>query len=366
MSGIQLNGRFLTRAPTGVDRSASELMRAIGELDIAGDVVGDIVLPRGAKLWQEDEEKPMHRGWNLRQAGPAGLTGHLWEQAVLPFAAGRGTLLNFCSTAPLLRRDQAVMIHDAQVWDVPETFSAQFVAAYRALLPMAARISRHVLTVSEFSRRRLEHHRVVPEGKAVVVHNGADHMDRISADKDVLARHGLKPGSYFFALGSLARHKNLRTVIEARRKCGKDFPLLIVAGGGNARVFADTGLELAADEGRYIGRVTDAELKALYQGAIAFVFPSITEGFGLPPVEAMRCSCPVIATTGGAIPEICGDAAILVDPHSAGEWAQAMRRIAGSQDMRAKLISQGRARAGQFTWSEAARRIVNTLGLPLG
>ncbi|MBV1916794.1 MAG: glycosyltransferase family 4 protein [Sphingomonadaceae bacterium] len=323
----------------------------------------EILLPAGARIWRHGNDSSAELPFPIRGVGPRGLKGHLWEQIALPIFAGRGTLLNFCSSAPIARRKQAVMIHDAQVWDVPETFSRSFVAAYRVLLPIISRRSRHVLTVSQFAKERLEAHGVVPKDKAVVIYNGSDHMDRISPDSDVLARYGLTSGSYFFALGSVARHKNIKTVIEARQMIGEDIPPLIIAGGGNAKVFSGAGLSLDEKHGRFIGRVSDEELKALYTNALALVFPSITEGFGLPPVEAMRCGCPVIATTGGAVPEVCGDAALYADPRDASQWAAAMEQVTLSADLRSGLKSKGLVRAGQFEWSRAARELVDTLGL---
>lgn len=146
----------------------------------------------------------------------------------------------------------------------------------------------------------------------------------------------------------------------------------------NRAVFADAGLSVGPSAGagplagvgpsagvlaraRCIGRVSDAELKALYAGPLALAFPSLTEGFGLPPVEAMLCGCPVIATTGGAVPEICGDAARYVDPTDLPGWTAALEQIATDATLRQTLAAKGRIRAARYTWAGAAEAVMMAL-----
>ena len=351
-----VNARFLTRPASGVDRVAIELIRALaGRSDVAGLAL--LHPARGA----------LHLGW-LDTLAPAvrdkivlhplgQRRGHLWEQIDLPRALPDLTLLSLCSTGPVLRRNQAVMIHDAQVWDAPQSYSVAFRMAYRLLLPMVARTARHVLTVSQFSARRLEARGIAPRDQPKVVLNGADHILRISPDKDVLSRHGLARGDYLLAIGNLAPHKNLAMLVAAAADRPAGAPDLIVAGGMNGKVFADAGLK-AARGVRFIGRVSDAELRALYDGAIALAFPSLTEGFGLPPVEAMLCGCPVVATSGGAVPEICGDAALLVAPQDRPAWTAALNRIVAEPDLRRRLNTQGHRQAAQYTWAKAADAVM--------
>ncbi|MFP3470863.1 glycosyltransferase, partial [Micrococcus sp. SIMBA_144] len=128
---------------------------------------------------------------------------------------------------------------------------------------------------------------------------------------------------------------------------------LVIAGGGNSKVFYDQGL--TDEQGvKILGRGTDAELKALYSEAKALVFPSKTEGFGLPPLEAMFCGCPVIATTGGAVPEVCGDAALYARPDEPAEWTAAMEKLTHDTTLCDDLSPRGLVRAAQFTRARAA------------
>lgn len=357
---LAVNARFLTRPASGVDRVAIELLVALaGRADI-----GRIRLlhPQADRLhlgWLETLDPALHARFELVPVGRRG--GHLWEQLELPRACGDDLLLSLCSTGPVARGRQAVMIHDAQVWDAPQSYSSAFRLAYRLLLPVLARRAHHVLTVSEHSRGRLEALGVVPKGKTRVVPNGADHILRIAPDPGALARHGLTAGSYLLAIGSLAPHKNLKLLLEAAAARGGAAPELIIVGGMNGKVFADAGLK-AGPGTRLVGRVDDAELRALYEGAMALVFPSLTEGFGLPPVEAMLCGCPVIATTGGAVPEVCGGAALYVAPDDGAGWTAAMERVAGDPGLRSDLSARGLAQAARFTWARAAETLMAAIG----
>lgn len=349
---LAVNARFLTRSATGVDRVAIELVTALAR---RGDVrTITLIHPKAKTLhceWISVLPKIVADKLHLYPAGC--LQGHVWEQLVLPFIK-RGTwLLSLCSTGPVFRSKQIVMIHDAQVWDCPESYSAAFRIGYRILLPILARTARKTLTVSQFSAKRLEALRIVPYGKAHVVLNGAEHIQRVDADHTVLERNGLRPKKYILALGSQAPHKNLGMLVKAAQRRRENCFPLVIAGGPGKGVFAKSGLS-PNECTKLIGRVSDAELRALYEGASALAFPSLTEGFGLPPLEAMLCGCPVIATTGGAVPEVCGDAAIFANPSDENDWTDALTLITNSSRQREDLIARARNHASTFTWDKAA------------
>lgn len=360
MQPIAVNARFLTRPPSGVDRVAMELVAALAPRLNQTSI--PLLHPAGVPLHRDwlDSLAPDLAAWLVPQ--PIGRrTGHLWEQTELAGALPDHLLLSLCSTGPLTRRRQAVMIHDAQVWDVPESYSRSFRAAYRLLLPCLGRRMEHLLTVSAYSARRLRAVGVDPAGRARIVPNGADHILRVPSDTGALARLGLTAGRYILAIGSMAPHKNLRLLVAAAAARAPGGPTLVVAGGSNVSVFAEAGL--AEDPGlRFLGRVEDSTLRALYEGAMALAFPSLTEGFGLPPVEAMLCGCPVVATTGGAVPEVCGDAVLSVEPMHQAAWTAALERIATDADLRRELSVKGAARAKAMTWARAADTMIGILG----
>ncbi len=288
------------------------------------------------------------------------LGGHAWEQFELPMTASNATLLSLCNTGPVIRRRQLALIHDAQVFLNPETYSSPFRVWYKFMLPKLGHTAGTVATVSDFSRRQLERYRVVPEGKCEVIHNGCDHLDRITADPAALGRFRLSRGKFILAIGSLAPHKNLAMLMRAAARRPAGAPELVIAGGGDEGVFADAGL-VPPKGVRFIGRISDEELKALYENAIMLAFPSLTEGFGLPPLEAMRCGCPVLATTGGAVPEVCGDAAILISSDDETEWTRAMSELADNEIKLAEMKAAGLKRASSFIWLKSAEKILSLL-----
>jgi len=341
---IYVNGRYLTRCLSGVDRVAEELVYAWASGPENGNGSRLEILHPNAEA--REAPVPMHKGK---------LKGLAWEHFELPVRSRSGWLLSFCSTGPLAHSKQVVIIHDAQPWRNPDAYSKAFRAWYNLLIPQLARLAKIVVTVSDFARQELEEFNVVPKGKAQVIHNGSDHIERIVPDPQVLSKHGLVGQGYFLAIGNLSPHKNLRMLIQAREAIGDDMPPLVIAGGGISRVFSHAGIKETRNV-KLLGRVTDQELKALYQNAIAFMFPSLNEGFGIPPLEAMRCGCPVLATNAGAVPEVCGDAVISLDPYDPAAWSNAMVAVR-AQDERDRLRAVGAETARKYTWDRAARQL---------
>lgn len=353
-----LNGRFLGRSITGVERLALELSRAMRDLlaTVGRDDI-EIVAPPGTcvepAIGELGSPRPM-----VRTMGR--FSGHAWEQTALPGLDRRSWLLSLCNTGPIARRRQALVICDAQFVLHPESYGRAFRWWYRVLITLASRRANAVFTISHFSKETLERYRLVPRGKLHVLRLGVDHLAATEPDATVLARHGLTSRPYLLAIGSLARHKNLAMLLDAFTAADLPAVDLVIAGGSNPRVFQDAGLREAANI-RYTGRVSDGELKALYANALAFMCPSLSEGFGFTPLEAMTMGCPVVATTGGAVPEMCGDAALYVDPQDEAGWRDALCRIATEPALRADLSRRASARAAGYRWRETARQMLTVL-----
>jgi glycosyltransferase involved in cell wall biosynthesis len=161
-----------------------------------------------------------------------------------------------------------------------------------------------------------------------------------------------------FAVSSLATHKNFGLVVEALGKLENPPFDIAIAGGANARVFGNSGI-LNSPNIKWLGYVSDEELRALYESAMCFVFPSIYEGFGIPPLEAMNCGCPVLASHAASIPEVCGDAALYFNPNDADELAALLLRVSKDEELRAEFSRKGLARAQEFSWENAARQILD-------
>lgn len=357
---LVVNGRFLAQRVTGVQRYARELVRALDATLAARAATGDpwpaeIHAPPGAGPF------PGLRHLVVRTVGRRG--GHAWEQVDLPRSAAGAILLNLGNTGPLLHPRQLVCIHDAGIYTVPDSYSAAFRAWYRVLWAVLGRRALMVLTVSAFSAGELGRHAGIPASRLAVVPNAADHFADLPTATDALARFGLTPGGYVFALGSRARAKNLAGLAAAMALLPDPKPPLVTAGGRNGRIFADAG---ALDGLRELGPVDDATLKALYQGALCLVFPSFYEGFGLPPLEAMIAGCPVVASRAASLPEVCGDAALYVDPHDPADIAAGIARMVGDADLRADLVARGRRRAADFGWALSAARLLEVLDAVAG
>ena len=336
---LRVNGRFLTQKVTGVQRFAIEMTRALQ--GIAGC---DVIAPHGAR-----DEGPIIP----RRAGF--LSGHAWEQFELPRHAEGGVLLNLGNTAPLMRGNQIVVIHDARPFTTPGNYSWRFATWYRLMQRGLARRGTCIVTVSCFAQQELAQHlRLDPAGIAVLG-EGAEHLLRTPPDLGLCHRLGLdRP--YVLAVGSLARHKNLASLsATAMMLTGRGMDLVLI-GDVDRRVFGAGASGLPASL-RGVGRQDDAGLRTLYEGAACFVFPSRDESFGLPAVEAMACGCPVVAARAGSLPEICGDAALLVDPDDPAEIAAAVERVIDDPELFARLRAAGRARAAGFTWAAAAGRL---------
>ncbi|MDX6664459.1 MAG: hypothetical protein QOG68_665 [Solirubrobacteraceae bacterium] len=269
--------------------------------------------------------------------------GHLWEQAVLPVRARRAdVLVNPANLAPLAFPRNVVIIHDAAVLREPSWYSPSYVRWQRAILPRVARRALKVVTDSAFSRREL--HELLGV-EAEVVPGGVDHA-RFVPGRPRTDR------PYVLTVASLTARKNLAALGETARRLAADGIELLAAGGGRPQFQAEDAPI------RRLGHVPDDELPALYAGALAVVLPSLYEGFGLPCLEAMASGTPVVAADRGALPETCGDAALLVDPADQAAIAGAVQAAIGD----ATLRERGIAHAAGYSWERTAGGIAGIIG----
>jgi glycosyltransferase involved in cell wall biosynthesis len=351
---VYVNGRFTGRRMTGVERVAAHLLQALRVPAGVGTPPWVLLCPPGG------QPPPLH-GIAVRTVGRAAVP-HLWEQAVLPWAARDGVLLNLAGGAPFIARRQAAMLHDAAVYDHPEAYTSLFVAWYRALFAHLARHAERLFTVSAFSRSRLAAALGVPPTRFTVIPNGADHLDAVEPEMAALERLGLGQSRFVLAVGSRNPTKNLEALIAAWRQLAPGDPFrLVLVGGGNDRIFRPSGDREDPPGVVRCGWLPDAALKALYLRAEALVHPAIYEGFGLPPLEAMACGCPVAVARAASLPEVCGDAALYFDPHDRAAIAAAVARLLGEAPLRQELRDAGRLHARRRTWRDAAVQLRATL-----
>lgn len=360
---VVINGRFLGRRVTGVERYAIEIVRAIDTLIAEGHPLAvrfrfSLAVPGDAEF-----DAPLHairvervglwppRLWTL--------SSRLWEQLALPYWSGRDPILNFCNTAPVLSPRNVTCLHDANVWLVPRNYSLGFRLLYRLLLPLSVRRSRRWMTVSRFSGEQLHGFGVADRPPEAITPCGADHALRWSSVRSSLDPARL-PVRYVLALGSRSLNKNFALAHELAGHLAAKGIRVVTAGGDNSKVFGRPAASRSS-EVIALGRVSDDDLALLYERATAFLFPSLYEGFGLPPVEAMQFGCPVVASNTTSMPEVLGDAALLCDPAVIGEWVAAVDRLASDAALRQELIRRGRERAAGLTWRRSALAVLRLL-----
>ncbi|WP_369823417.1 MULTISPECIES: glycosyltransferase family 4 protein [Cupriavidus] len=250
-------------------------------------------------------------------------------------------------------------MHDAAPMRVPQAYTRAFRAWYRMMAPWIGRIARRVLTVSEFSRGELIQAYHIPGRKIGVLPMSGDHMLRLPEEADVREKFHLSGRPYILAVSSASHHKNFRLVVEAIELLkATDYDVVIVGGG---MPMLKAVQQVSPDFVKRVGYVDDGDLKALFRQAACFVFPSLYEGFGLPPVEAMTLGCPVIASNLPSVREACGDAAIYFRPTSAAECGEAMMHVMHDSALRDRLRTQGFANVQRRSWRLTADRLLTEI-----
>lgn len=334
-SPVVVNGRFLTRRVTGVERHGREILRCIGD--------------------SYQVERPA-RALN-------GVMGHAWEQFILPRKMKPESILwSPANTGPLMIRDQVLTVHDLSPLENPEWFRRNFAAWYRLFLPILVKRVRKVFAPSEYVKRKVMSRFEIKD--VIVTPNGVDRsVFHPGAKQSTYA----VPECYVLFVGSIEPRKNLGALLQAWHAIKDDFKetWLIIAGTGG-RVFKPVELSHTTERVRFLGYVDDETLPGLYANATLFVLPSFDEGFGLPALEALACGTPVIVSNGGALPETIADAGLIfkLECHSdQGEesLSTSMRQCLSDKDLRFSLKEKGLARAALFSWQKTSELIWNTL-----
>lgn len=341
-----INGRFMSQPPTGVQRSAGEIVRALDarlaeDPELRAGLRVELVAPHGAPLPQD------LKAIACRQHGRIG--GHAWEQCVLP-ALAPGGLLSLCNTGPVLHRKQIVCIHDANTHIVPASYTVGFRVLYRVLLPALGRTACAVTTVSHHSARDLDRLGICPSKEIAVVPNGHEHALRWTPSHSERTRAVAGPGTVVL-IGSPAPHKNVDLVLGLAPRLHAAGLRVAVVGASDPRVYRTNLVEAAGVD--WLGRLADEQLAALLRDSLCLVFPSLTEGFGMPPLEAMAVGCPTLVSDRASLPEVCGNASLVLPADDPERWFEAIVDLHRSPEMRDRLIAKGRARAARFRWSDA-------------
>jgi glycosyltransferase involved in cell wall biosynthesis len=325
---VVVNGRFLSRRVTGVERHGRAILSLIGDR------------------------------WRLEMTRSNGWRGHVWEQSILPRRLNpRSVLWSPANTGPLAITNQALTIHDLGPLEHPDWFRKSFAAWYRLFLPILIKRVQVVFTPSLYVREKIR--RRFGVDRIVLTPNGVDRSTFHPAAK----QDGYElPRKYILFVGTLEPRKNLNGLLQAWNSIKNDFKdAWLVIAGTYGNVFEPPGLPRDVERVRFLGYVEEEHLPGLYADATVFVLPSFDEGFGLPVLEAMACGAPVIASDGGALPEVVGDAGVVFELSEPEGLSSALRKCLEDEQLRCSMKEKGQARAELFTWQGSAHIVWNTL-----
>ena len=347
---LYINGRFLTQPMTGVERYAYNICKAMARLRQPFTVV----CPKA----------PIHQDYDVSDLTIVhyGIgNSHFWEQCVLPFFfIGKKDyfVLSFTGLGSILIRKKIMTVHDLSFLKNPSWYSRTYYWYYKFMTPLAVKTSQHILTVSEFSKNEiLGFYPFLKAEKISVIYNAIDRQLFKPQTSD------LKPQTsapFVLCVSSIDPRKNFARLIEACQ--GLTGAKLYIVGKYN-RVFSQQmALDATPDHIQFLGRVSDDELVRLYNQATCFVFPSLYEGFGLPPLEAMACGCPVLVSDIPVEREVCGDAALYFNPLDPHHILHTITQYLNDADvLKEKMRQKGFENIMRFSWEKSAESLMKKL-----
>jgi glycosyltransferase involved in cell wall biosynthesis len=357
---IYINGRFLQQVPTGVNRYAYELCKALTILKV--NFV--IICPKGnlCDSYEVDDFNIIH--WGIGHS-------HFWEQCVLPFfflqQKGKSILVNFTGIGPVLVKNKIVTIHDLAFMFHPQWYSKTYASFYRILTPLSAKTALKVLTVSNFSKSEIIRMLHIGDRKIEVVYNAVPPC-LMEEEPEYSSTENNISDKYVLVVSSIDPRKNFERLLKAFRYLEDTDLHLYIVGGWNA-IYTSGSIQNEMDvcenpRIHWLGRVSDEELKSYYRQAACFVYPSLYEGFGIPPIEAMAMNCPAIVSDIPVLREVCGSAAIYVNPYNEKEMAVEIKRLCGDENLKEEMKLRGKKQLENYSWIKSAGKlysIINSL-----
>ncbi len=368
--------RALVSQRTGTEHYSAQLLAAMSELPEARNYRFLIyVNSRDAKEAISKLGFPLPPNWRLRAMPFPRVWTHVrlsWEMARRPPRA----LFVPSHVVPLWHpRRTVVTIHDLGYLEYPQAHTRSSRLYLHLSTIFSTRAAARVIAISEATKRDLITRYGVPEGKIEVVYHGRDPRFQPVRDENTLGevaeRYGVKR-PYCLHVGTLQPRKNLGLLVDAwgeLRGRMENPPQLLLAGRRGwlyESLFERVKTLNLGDLVKFADYVEQDDLPALYSGALALTFPSLYEGFGLPPLEAMSCGTPVIASNASSVPEVVGDAGILLDPRDPRQWADAVIELSADEEMRRALSRKGMERVSHFTWERCAGQTLDVLVDVLG
>lgn len=346
---IYIASRFLTQDITGVQRYGIELSKAIKKLNTEYNI--KFISPQNIVH---------HEASTFLQVKKIGIfKGQLWDQiSLLKFLKSKGNplVLGFSNSLPVFYENKIVTIHDIIHLKYPVSYN--YKRYYEFIFPLMVKHSKHIITVSEFSKREIAHYYGINENKISVIYNGIS--EKFSSRKLNTKER------YILGVSSIAYHKNFIRLIKAFQLLNYDNIKLYIVGGINDKIFGKDSKKILTDvknsgKIKFMGRVDDDKLIELYSNAICFVYPSLYEGFGIPPLEAQACGCPVVLSDIPVFREVYNDSVIYFDPLHSEDIARKIQEIINNDVLRELLVRKGFENVRKYTWESSAISLLEVI-----
>ena len=330
-----IDGRVLKhKAISGVERYSIEIANSLKSA--MHDEI-DIALPNSKNRWLQ----------------------HIWEHTILPKKASNYKVLfcpaNICPAIKPPRIKFVTTIHDLSFKYYPSSFSFGYKLYYNTFTPLTIKLSDMIITVSYFEKRMISARYPLIKEKINVIYSGVD--------SEFFKEETPEKENYILYVGNLSKRKNFEGLLDAFKRIYRLIDKKLIVAGMKPDIMKldkrvrDLINEIPKEYIEFKGQTNDKpQLATLYRKAHAFVFPSFYESFGFPPLEAMACGCPVVVSNRGALPEICGDAALYVDPLNIDDICDKIIMLEKDDELRLKLIKKGKERSQKFSWQESAAK----------
>ena len=341
-----INGRFLTQKVSGIQRMARSLTIEI--LKINKNFI--VLVPEAIdnKIINGDYIKVV-----------PGLKGHLWEQITLPLFLHKincPLLINFSPTAPLFYKNNILTICDLSHTHL-EWVTKRFYFFYNFLISRLVKKAMHIFTISNFSKKKILEHYNLDNSFVSVIHLAlSDNFKKVSEQKNIINKK-----KYILGVSSINKRKNFDSLIQAFLRISPAGYKLIIVGEKNTKVFKNFNLSDKSERIIFLKNIDDNKLIKLYSESTMFVYPSLLEGFGLPPLEAMACGCPTLVSNNSSLPEVCQDAALYCDPFNIDSIEEQMKKILKDNDLQKKLVIRGYKQITKFSYKKSANLILKKI-----
>lgn len=342
-----VNGRYLTQKATGVHRYAFEICNKLHEMGVDFHVA----VP--------NEIHPDYK-FNFKVVKCGSLNTHLWEQISLPRylkRIGSPLLISFTGCGPINYSNQIMTIHDVSHERYPEWFSKNYYRFYHYMMPRIGKKAHAVLTVSEFSKKEIVDTLGINVEKIHVVHSNVPFHNKPSKEEILSFTRNPEAERYILAVSSMDPRKNFVRLVQAFDKI-KDKSVKLYIIGMSFKAFNTPDLQKLIGENVHLpGYIPDEKLQTMYQNALLSVYPSLYEGFGLPPLESMTYGCPVINSDIPALREVSQDAALYVDPYNVEDITQKIEQLLVDEPLRKELQEKGLLQIKKYSWDKSAKQV---------